>query len=459
MAAPTFFVISPSTLVSVLGLLRGPRPTPPLTDANWRDHVKVRVVIPAHNEAATIALCLASLLKQSLQPHDVLLIDDGSRDGTSDVAHAFCEANGITLRIVRRGQAIGKTAGVRREAADSGVDVEFVLDGDTILESPDYIERCVEELYRVPGLASACGLVMPLRHQDIEHAQRGAEIKAMQAQFPQLMPPKRNWFKRFLHGVTNLYRESLYYFIQNVIYRGEQNLFGSINNPVGCAVAYRREYLNATIDQLAKKYGDNLTTSEDIFFGLSFVYRGYRNVQVFDVLCRSQEPPINRVPQQLLMWSSSWLQSLWYLPKLLLSPFLALKRHAQRQEQKHSQVANLRKVQDPYRWPWGENYSNNFGRPIGWSIFMAILEKIAFPIALIVLIALQWWEVLAFTIACELGIYILLVWAFGPFDRPRYIIKGILAAPIRYFSILFDIVTITRFAFDGITGKQRHWRK
>ncbi len=459
MAAPTFFVISPSTLVSVLGLLKGPRPTPGLADENWREHLKVRVVIPAHNEAETIALTLESLLRQTLPPDDVLLIDDGSTDQTAEVAHAFCEANGVVLRIVRRGRTLGKTAGVRREAEDHLLDVEFVLDADTVLSSENYIERCVEELYRVPGLASACGMAMPLRQRDLEAAQQQPALQSMFTRFPQLQQRRRNWLQRLLRGITNLYRESLYYFIQNVIYRGEQNLFGSINNPVGCAVAYRREYLNQTIEQLASRYGDNLTTSEDIFFGLSFLYRGYRNVQVSDVLCRSQEPPINRLPQQLLLWSSAWLQSLWYLPRLLLSPFLALKRYWLHSHQDHGEVEDLRKADDPYRWPWGEGYSKRYGRPIGWSILMAIVEKVGFPVALITLIYLQWWEVLGLTVACELGLYTILILSFGRSERFTFLWKGLLAAPIRYFSILFDLLTIGRFVFDSMTGKQGHWRK
>ena len=48
-----------------------------------------------------------------------------------------------------------------------------------------------------------------------------------------------------LRGVTNLYREVLYLFLQRFIYRGQMVFFGTIPNPVGCAVAYRRKYVEA----------------------------------------------------------------------------------------------------------------------------------------------------------------------------------------------------------------------
>ena len=35
-----------------------------------------------------------------------------------------------------------------------------------MLISDDYIEKLLLELYRLPGIASACGMVLPLRERD-----------------------------------------------------------------------------------------------------------------------------------------------------------------------------------------------------------------------------------------------------------------------------------------------------
>ncbi len=456
MATMPYFVISPSTVLGLIGLLKGPKPVPPSVNPAWRD-LKVDVFIPARNEAQGIGLCLASLLRQTLTPHSVTVIDDNSSDGTADIAHAFCEANGVTLRIVRRGQAMGKTVGLRRGAEEADGDIEFVLDADTILESPNYLERLVEELYRVPGIATASGVVMPLRERDIKAAGGWPEVRAWRARLPQGGRQHRAWWHRALRAMTVMYREALYYFIQRIIYRGEQDLFGSINSPIGCGVAYRREYLKTTIGELAQRYGENMTTSEDIFFGLSFIDRGYRNIQVYDVTMRSTEPELQYLPRQLFLWSSAWLQSLWYMPQLLLSPFLANKRREQRKQQnKH---ANQRKVEDPYRWTWGQVHSKRFGRPIGWAIFAQILEKVTFPLALILMIVMQWWEALAVTVAAEALLFVLLMTVFGKEEKFLFILKGLAATPVRYLSIVFDLVTFTRFAFDVGSRRQSHWRK
>ena len=42
----------------------------------------VSVIIPAYNSAATIERALHSVLLQTLQPCEIILVDDGSRDDT-----------------------------------------------------------------------------------------------------------------------------------------------------------------------------------------------------------------------------------------------------------------------------------------------------------------------------------------------------------------------------------------
>ena len=54
----------------------------------------VSAIIPAYNEADVIARCLASLLDQTHRPHEVIVVDDGSTDGTPVIVRRF---GGVTL--------------------------------------------------------------------------------------------------------------------------------------------------------------------------------------------------------------------------------------------------------------------------------------------------------------------------------------------------------------------------
>ena len=456
MATLPFFVISPSTLLALIGLLRGPRsieePKPEIAR-----EIEVDVVIPAYNESETIALCLASVARQTVKPHSITVIDDGSKDETAEIAEAFAAVNNIAIRVIRRRQSIGKTPGVKRESRSLEGDVEFILDADTILESPDYIEKVVAQLYRVPGIAAAFGYIYPLRERDRDVMEREDSIQRLKGAYPSVKVRREySPLRRLAKGISNFYRDALYHFIQNFQYRGLQNLYGSIMNPIGCAVAYRREYLRELFDQYEPRLGDNLTTSEDIFFGAAFIAYGYHNRQVPDVIARSEEPEAQRLPRQLFLWSSAWLQTAYYLPSVLFSPFRAFKRW--RHERRSADVRNRRVIVDGYRQPFGLRFAGQFGRPAGWAIFFAIFEKVSYPVALIVLLALGAWRIVAITLAAEIILYAVLLTAFTEKFSPGLIIKGIIASPLRYATMAFDVLTITRFLIDLVTLR-RDWRK
>ena len=131
-----------------------------------------------------------------------------------------------------------------------------------------------------------------------------------------------------LRGVTNLYREVLYIFLQRFVYRGQMVFFGSITNPVGCAVAYRRKYVAALFDHFGPMFGDDLTNSEDIFIGMAMLNEGYRNIQLTDVYARTVEPPCTRLPARSTSGHHRFLSPAYYFDDLLRSPLRALKRCA-----------------------------------------------------------------------------------------------------------------------------------
>jgi glycosyltransferase involved in cell wall biosynthesis len=459
MATAPWFVLSPNALLSAIGLLHGPDKTVPTPAEDWRTAV-VDVVIPAFKEEDNIIHCLASLARQTVRPRNVILVEDGAKDLTVPRAREYAAAAGMHLTVIERASSIGKTPTIKRQSREFDSDVEFILDGDTFLESTDYIERCVQELYEGIGIASACGTILPMRPKD-RHALAQTEEFRRWHGAPTYDDPHRN--RGALHSlwwwITNTYRECLYLFLQRFVYKGQMVFFGSITNPVGCAVAYRRKYIKDLFDRYEPIFGDDLTNSEDIFIGFALNNEGYRNVQLQDVLARSEEPEVQRLPRQVYLWSSSFLQSCYYFDALLRTPFKSLKRWRKRREEKQSGVEELRLVKEQYRQPFGEKYTLEYGRPIGWAMFLSAVEKIGFPTAIIILLVLRMWEPLAVTIIAELLVSLAALVVVARGARIATLLKGIAITPLRYALMAADTYTIGRFAFDlWITGN-RKWRK
>ncbi len=120
---------------------------------------RVSVVIPAYNCAGFLANCLESIAAQSHREFDVIVVDNGSTDGTGDVARAF--EGRLALRVVRLDPNRGFTGG-----SNAGLDAatgEFVLllNSDVELD-PEFLREGVRAMIADPRCGAAGGPVYDL---------------------------------------------------------------------------------------------------------------------------------------------------------------------------------------------------------------------------------------------------------------------------------------------------------
>ncbi|MFJ8937970.1 bifunctional polysaccharide deacetylase/glycosyltransferase family 2 protein [Streptomyces sp. NPDC102365] len=119
---------------------------------SWGEPVTrpVSVIVPAYNEKECIANTLKSLA-QSTHPIEIIVVDDGSTDGTKEIAEALGMSN---VRVIRQENA-GKPAALNNGVRHASHDIVVMMDGDTVFEA-DTVRQLVQP-FADPGIGAVAG--------------------------------------------------------------------------------------------------------------------------------------------------------------------------------------------------------------------------------------------------------------------------------------------------------------
>lgn len=114
--------------------------------------VKVSVIVPVYNTKKYLKRCLDSLVNQTLQELEIILVNDGSTDGSIEILREYEERFPGRVRVLEKengGQATARNLGIKES---HGQYVGFV-------DSDDYVElEMFETMVRV-AQANACDMV------------------------------------------------------------------------------------------------------------------------------------------------------------------------------------------------------------------------------------------------------------------------------------------------------------
>lgn len=124
------------------------------------------IVSPVRDEAPHLERVIASVVGQTLRPLQWVLVDDGSTDGTGELADRAAREHPWIAAVHRANRGRRLNGGGVVEAFYDGyavihhLDWAFLakLDGDLVLP-PDYFEACLEAFARDPRLGIAGGTV------------------------------------------------------------------------------------------------------------------------------------------------------------------------------------------------------------------------------------------------------------------------------------------------------------
>ena len=110
------------------------------------DAPQLSVVVPAYNEERTLATIVQRLLVLPLSL-EVLIVDDGSRDRTAEIAAGIAAAD-PRVRLLRQPKNAGKGAAVRAGIAAARGDVVVIQDADLEYDPQD-LPRMLDEMQRL----------------------------------------------------------------------------------------------------------------------------------------------------------------------------------------------------------------------------------------------------------------------------------------------------------------------
>jgi glycosyltransferase involved in cell wall biosynthesis len=105
----------------------------------------VSVIIPAYNRAHTVSETIDSVLQQTYPMVEVIVVDDGSTDGTQEILRGY----GTRIRATRQenaGQMAARNCGIR---AARGEIITFLDSDDVWL--PQCLERHIQVLRKAPA--------------------------------------------------------------------------------------------------------------------------------------------------------------------------------------------------------------------------------------------------------------------------------------------------------------------
>lgn len=207
----------------------------------------IDIIIPNYNGAGLLPTCLDALRAQTRRDFCVVVVDDGSTDGSRELlARQYPEVQVIVMPRNR-----GLAAAVNRAIEATGGEYVALLNNDTEAD-PRWLEQLVGALDRFPTYDFAASKLLLFDRRD--HIHSAGDYYGMNG-----VPGNRGVWQRD---------------------RGQYDIMEEVFGPCAGAAAYRRAALEALADD-GKVFDEDLVMyCEDVDLNLRARLRGFRTVYV-----------------------------------------------------------------------------------------------------------------------------------------------------------------------------------
>lgn len=192
--------------------------------------MKISIIIPCYNIAEHLSKCIESVLAQTYQDFELLLINDGSTDATLQIAKEYAKKDQRIKVFSHENQGVSFTR--NRGIDESKGKLVLFIDGDDYVK-PDYVERLKENYTH--GSWPICGMVNVKNGVPTENS----NYKGLLDKYPIMSIHKKNFM--------------------------DVLAFYSLSSP--CARIYSKEI----ISENDIKFPVDVTYQEDLLFNLEYI--------------------------------------------------------------------------------------------------------------------------------------------------------------------------------------------
>lgn len=240
----------------------------------------VSVIMPAYNAESTIGASISGVLTQTHERVELIIVDDGSTDGTS----ALCRAYGDQITYVRQENAGSATARNRALSLAAGNFIAFCDSDDVLLSS--YLEKALAT-YHAAGagrrlvmndalLLTSTGLSHGRRLVGGHYPRRNQRLAILQKNFVPILSifPREMYEEIGGFSAELRYCEDWEFWIRAIIhgwqvsFQPEPQALYRLSPNAKTALRNKRETEDAVIDVVRRAQWDKLTTEERAFLDL-----------------------------------------------------------------------------------------------------------------------------------------------------------------------------------------------
>lgn len=189
---------------------------------------EISVIIPCYNAEKTIVTALESLSEQTFKNFEVIIVDDGSIDGSVKIIEQFMESKRLQIRLLRqanRGVSCARNLGLKNAEGEL---LSFLDADDAYL--PEFLEELYHEIKKNRVDLSFCSYMFTaMNHEPAERVCREKKHKIVQLNKYEMLDTYLHHRIKHINFVGGLYKKSLLekyniYFPEEIRY-GEDSQF------------------------------------------------------------------------------------------------------------------------------------------------------------------------------------------------------------------------------------------